>query len=357
VTAIFAELPWIYLEAPAAALTARYGSPTLTAPRYDIEATRDRIQIESVADASWGEARARTADENAAAAAPPLPTVGASLDTSLFHFVRSVPAGGGGLVAIALDAPVLAHSAGPARHFADLRVVDASDRQIPYIVEQVPEPLSLDLVVEKASPLIPLPPARSGRSVYRVTYPAAGLPPTRLVLTTSARVFTRGVSVGQQREPDNRRRRDPWFDTLASARWVHADQDKPAMPLTLSVPPLQEAALFIVVDEGDNAPLPIDTARVLLPSYRVRLFRENNAMLRVAYGRTDLGRPQYDLALLAPQLLGTPAADVVLEAERPIVAGTTTAAILSPRLFWAALTIAVVVLIGLIARLLQKDSA
>jgi hypothetical protein len=192
--------------------------------------------------------------------------------------------------------------------------------------------------------------------VYRVTYPVGGLPPTRLVLTTTARVFTRGVSVGQQREPDNRRRRDPWFDTLASARWVHADQDRPAMPLTLSVPPLQDTALFIVVDEGDNTPLPINTARVLLPSYRVRLFRDNGSTLRVAYGRSDLGRPQYDLALLAPQVLGTPAVDVALEAERPIAPGAT-AAMLSPRLFWAALTIAVVVLLGLIARLLQKDSA
>jgi hypothetical protein len=161
----------------------------------------------------------------------------------------------------------------------------------------------------------------------------------------------------QEREPDNRRRRDRWFDTLASARWIHADQDKPAMPLMLSLPALQETALFIVVDEGDNTPLPINTARVLLPSYRVRLFRENGSTLRVAYGRTDLGKPQYDLALLAPQVLGTPATDVALEAERPIAAGATAASILSPRVFWAALAIAVVVLLGLIARLLQKDSA
>jgi hypothetical protein len=318
---------------------------------------REQIHIESFADASWGEARLRTAEENAAAAAP-LPTVGASLDTSLFRYVRTVAAGGAGLVAVALDAPVLAHSAGAARQFADLRVVDAGDRQVPYIVEQAPEPLSLDLAAEKVStPPKTLPPAQSARNVYRVTYPVAGLPATRLVLTTSARVFTRGVTLGQEREPDNRRRRDPWFETVAAARWVHADQDRPAPPLTMAVPPLQGTALFIVVDEGDNTPLPISTARVLLPSYRIRLFRDSGAALRVAYGRTDLGRPQYDLALLAPQVLGTPATDVTLDAERPLASAATTAAIVSPRVFWAVLTVAVVVLLGLIARLLQKESA
>ena len=114
--------------------------------------------------------------------------------------------------------------------------------------------------------------------------------------------------------------------------------------------------LLIIVDEGDNAPLPIESAHLLLPSYRIRLFRYANAALRVVYGRTDLSRPQYDLALLAPQLLGAPAADVALEAERPLPAATTTAALVTPRVFWTALTIAVIVLIALIVRLLGKPA-
>jgi hypothetical protein len=192
--------------------------------------------------------------------------------------------------------------------------------------------------------------------VYRVAYPVAGLPATRLVLTTSARVFRRAVTLGQEREPD-RRRRDRWFDLVATAQWVHADQDRPAMPLTLSVPPLQNRPLLIVIDEGDNTALPITGAQVLLPSFRLRLFRENGMALRVAYGRKDLARPQYDLALLAPQVLGTPAVDVSLQPESPAGPRSTTSAVVSPRLFWAALAIAVVVLLGLIARLLRAESA
>jgi len=200
-------------------------------------------------------------------------------------------------------------------------------------------------------------PARAGRSVYRVTLPVAGLPTARLVLTTTARVFERAVSVAQEREADAERRREPGIDMVATAQWIHADQDKPALPLTLSVPSVRRTELLVIVDDGDNAPLPIASARILLPSYRLRLFRGAGAHLRVAYGRADLARPQYDLALLAPQVLGAPAADVALEAERAAAASPTTAAFVSPRLFWGALAIAVVALLALIARLLKKEGA
>ena len=92
-----------------------------------------------------------------------------------------------------------------------------------------------------------------------------------------------------------------------------------------------------------------------MASYRLRLFRGANARMRVAYGRSDLSRPQYDLALLTPQVLGTPALDVVLDPEKPVEGTPPAAALLSPGLFWAALAIAVVVLLGLIVRLLRRE--
>ena len=364
-TAEFAPLPWIYLEAPAGAIAARYGNATLSAPRYDLQAVRDQIRIENVADAGWGEPRPRSADENAGAA-PPLPTVGASLDTSLFRYVRGVAPGNAGLLAVALDAPALAHSAGPDGGFSDLRVVDSADRQIPYIVEQAAEPLAIDVGVEKIAPPKSLGAVRGNRSVYRVPYPVAGLPASRLVLSTPSRVFDRHVTVAQERQPDQIHR-DPWVERIADVSWTHADNERPATPIAIGiprrvVPPVRagesappEPPLLLIVDEGDNTPLPIDKPHVLLPAYRVRLYREPNARLRVAYGRTDLSRPQYDLALLAPQLLGAVAIDAALEAERSTEAATSTAAFVSPRLFWGALTIAVVVLLALIGRLLRRE--
>jgi hypothetical protein len=220
------------------------------------------------------------------------------------------------------------------------------------------EPLSPDVVLEKQAKLpASLGPAKAGRTVYRVTYPMAGLPESRLVLSTPARVFDRGVSVVEEREPDQQRRRDPWTDMIAATRWIHADQNRAATPLTIPVRPLHGTDLFVLVDEGDNAPLALEAGRLLLPAYRIRFFRDAVSPLRVAYGRTDLDRPKYDLALLAPQVLGTPAADVVLDAEPKAADVTTTAGLVSPRLFWGALVMAIVVLLGLIARLLKKPAA
>jgi hypothetical protein len=356
VQAIFADLPWIYFESDGTALSARYGNPALGPPRYDLEAVRDTLRIDAVADASWGEPRARSADETPAGVAPPLPTVGASLDPALFRYLRSIPPGDAGLMALPLDAAVLAHSAGAAAGFADVRVVDASARQVPYLVERAAEPLSIDLRLERLSQ-VPgwLNAGPSKPSVYRVPWPFERLPSPRLVLTTSARVFQRSLTVGIERQPDSRHR-DPWFETLAQAGWVHADQDRPASALTMPLPSVDAKELLVIVEEGDNTPLPIAAARVLLPAYRLRFFREQGAALRLAYGRPDLAPPRYDLALLAPQLLGVAVTEVAAVGEGAQAAGAVTPDLVSPRLFWGFLAVAVLVLVALIVRLLKKET-
>src|SRR5205807_7887992 len=105
----------------------------------------------SVPDASWGDARARTSDENAAASGGQLPVVGSSIDASLFKYLRPIPAPRESLIAVPLDAAALAHSAGPSARFADVRVIDAEGRQILYLVERASEPLSIDLTLERLS--------------------------------------------------------------------------------------------------------------------------------------------------------------------------------------------------------------
>ena len=356
VKAVFAMLPWMYFEAPARSLVARYGNGTLQPPRYDLEAVRDKLHIDAVPAAIWGEARARTADENPAAAAPPLPTVGASVDPAQFRYQRPIAGGNAGLVAVPLDAAVLAHSGGPSTRFADVRVVDSENRQIPYLVERASEPLSIDLALERAAETPrPLAQRKPAPSVYRIAWPFDRLPSTRLVLTTSARVFQRPIVVGVEREPDQGHR-DPWIQSLASTTWVHADQDRPAPPLTMAVPAQKIATLLVMVDEGDNSPLPLTGAQLLLPAYRVRFFRAANTTLRLAYGRTDLDQPRYDLALLAPQLLGATAIDAAAGAEeRASGAALSAGELVSPRVFWAILGVAVIVLLALIVRLVRRE--
>ena len=85
--------------------------------------------------------------------------------------------------------------------------------------------------------------------------------------------------------------------------------------MTLAVPQVDATDLWLTVDEGDNAPLPITAVRLLLPSYRLRFYRPAGSTLRLVYGRTDLGAPQYDLALLAPHVMGAEAREVTPRPE------------------------------------------
>jgi Protein of unknown function (DUF3999) len=351
VTAVFAELPWIYFESSANTVIARYGNPSLQAPRYDLEAVRQTLSIANTMDAAWGEPRLRTAAESVSSAVPALPTVGSALDPATFRYVRPLPSGEPGLVTIPLDAAVLAHS--EAVVFSDVRVLDASNRQVPYLVERVSEPLSLDVTIEPVTTRPASLPADRTLSVYRVRLPLERLPSARLVLTTPARVFTRRVSVGVEHGP-NRRQRRPWFETIASSDWAHADQESAAPALTMAVRPLDGRELLVTVDEGDNSPLPFASARLLLPSYRLRLFRDRGAALRLAYGRDDLSPPQYDLALIAPQLTGAAALEV-MPAPEETTTPESPSTLMSPQIFWGVLIIAVLVLVTLVVRLVRKS--
>ncbi len=356
VTAVFTELPWIYFEAPAGQTIARYGNPSASRPVYDLEAIRDSVDIAAVKDASWGEVRPIVERDHTAPATPaPLPVTGSIVDADLFAFRRTIPDGPAGLAALVLDAGALAHSRGPGPRFSDVRILDASNRQIPYIVERRDEPIAIQLSPESAEPKVTQhgSAARPNRSNYRLRLPYANLPSSRLVIETSARVFQRVIQLAVERAPD-RRRRDAWLEPIAATPWAHVDSDEAAPPLVLPVGPVDATELWLSVDEGDNSALPITGVRLLLPSYRLRFYRPARSALRLVYGRSDLPAPQYDLALLAPQVMGVEARETTAAAE----SGSTAAAahvLISPRGFWVFLSLAVLVLIGLIVRLTRKN--
>jgi hypothetical protein len=270
---------------------------------------------------------------------------GASIDRQSFRYERSIPLGTAGLTTLPLDAATLAHGS-----LNDVRIATDDGHQVPFLVERLDEPLAVTLPA-----LARLTSGRdaSTRSRYRVTLPYAGLPSSRLVLHTDARVFDRHVSIEMlpSAEDDPRARAGPV--TLATTQWRHTDPELSAPALTIELPPLRVRELSLVIDEGDNAPLPLRDGTLLLPAYRLRFFRDGRTPLTLLYGRSDIGAPRYDLALLAPRLLGAPAQDAVAGAEKETtnVTGVTPTVV-----FWCALALAVLALLILIARLLRPSS-
>jgi hypothetical protein len=354
VSAELAVLPWIYFES-AAPVVAHYGDHALKPPMYDLEAARPSIRIEQVPEAQW-------AARSEAATAPPgaspvedTTRTGAPLDASAFRYSRAIGDSAADLLALPLDAAALAHSTGPAGQFSDVRIVDDRGRQIPWLIERRPEPLPVPLEAKPAKSEVPelQTGAHGNRSVYRIVLPYRRLPDATLVLHTTARLFRRDVILGVER-PADRRHRDPWLERLANQSWVHVDQTTPAPALSLRFPTGDAATeATLVVDEGDNSRVPIDSVQLLLPSYRLRFFRPASAA-RLIYGRDDLAPPTYDLVLLAPRVLGGAAADVAMSAE-PATHTADPHRLISPWMFWSVLGAAVVVLLGLLAALLKKS--
>jgi hypothetical protein len=350
----FAELPWIYFEAAGGPLLAQYGRAGATAPKYDLEAVRSSVRLADVPEARWGEPRAAS-EVTSPPPQPPLAETGATIDPAGFRHQRAIPIEATGLFALQLDAAALAHSKGPESKFADVRIADGSARQVPYLLERRDEPIAIDLPLRAAPSAAPSLRSEPGhhRSVYAVSLPYPGLPSARLVLQTSERVFRRSVQIVRER-PADRRHRDAWVEVLASAVWQHADAGSEAPALLLPVARGDATQLLVVVDEGDNRPLALSGARLLLPSWRLR-FHSAGGPLRLLYGQDGLQPPRYDIELLAPQVMGAEAAEVaaaeetIVEARRPTL--------ITPTAFYVALAAAVLVLLGVIVRLVTSTEA
>ena len=230
ITAVAAELPFVFFQAAVPeTVSARYGVPSLAAPRYDLEALRDSVAALHLVAAHWGDtARLQPA---AASAGNGIPTGGAPVEVSTFRWTRGILDTMPGLAVLHLDAAVLAHS-----RLSDIRIADPAGKQVPYLLERLDGPLT-----DSLPPLEPLPRADTtarerALSRYRVRLPFDSLGDARLVLRTSARVFRRRVRI-EVPAPRDPRRAAMGDITVASADWVHADADTPAPALTFEIPP------------------------------------------------------------------------------------------------------------------------
>jgi hypothetical protein len=277
---------------------------------------------------------------------------GASIDRRSFRYQRRIPAGEPGVATLRLDLAAVTHS-----RIADLRIVTSEGFQVPYLLEGDPSPLRVDLPVP--SPVTDPEAAndvsqRGGRhrSVYALALPLKSMPACSLHLETRERVFEREVSV-LAKEEDARKRDAGRWQTRAWGTWRHTDPDSPAAPLVLDLPSVATTDARLVVDEGDNRPLPLDRAWLDMRTARLRFVREGSQELRLMYGRADLGPPRYDLALIEPRLRAENAVEVTAEPETDVEGPATDRA---TTIFWAALIAAVVVLVIVLARLLRlKD--
>ena len=275
-----------------------------------------------------------------ASAVEPSLAPGAQIDRASFRVVRPIPKAPAGLVVLILDPDVIGNSC----DLADVRIVTADNRQVPYLVEKRDKPLEWPANLAD----IDAPP---GTSVYRAKWPWAALPcDSRLVLRTYTRVFERTVELRRAGEP--RRGRAP--EVLASQVWRATDPEKPPPALTFDVAGDGRDGFEVVVNDGDNARLRLVDAQLLIPSTALR-FHHPGSELFLLYGNDPLMPPRYDLELLAPRLKAQPARELELPPIEPWIEeeGDQSAR----KYFWIAIGVVAVVLLVLLAKLLGPKSS
>jgi len=337
IDARLAPLPWIWFEsADGSPVTASYGDPQLTAPRYDLEASRSAIAKSAPPLAHW-EGTSHAAPNAGAETTTMASFRGATVERKDFRYARAIPSAPAGATRLALDADVLSRS----HSVADVRIVDAKDQQIPYIAEYSASPLTIALKVPERA-------ADGKSSRYTFDLPYDTLPDgSRIVFTTNAHVFERAVTL--RRAADERHGREA--SAIDNATWSSNQPDVAPPQLVFGLPHVKRIEL--VVDEGDNAPLPITSAVVEIPAVALRFYNPGTP-LTLLYGNARASAPQYDLALLAPRVLGEPARDLTLGAIGSAAAEESS---LDAKIFWIALALATLILLAILARLVRSRGA
>jgi hypothetical protein len=159
-------------------------------------------------------------------------------------------------------------------------------------------------------------------------------------------------------EPTNQRG-DRYRRQLGRATWVQTpDRASPLLTMELQGAPITDT-LYLETDNGDNPPLQLSDFEFGYPVVRLLFSSGPGADLFLYYGNPAVAAPEYDLSLVAEQLIAGDKATAYLgEAERLRTASWGQNQILGKAgiLFWGVLVLVVVGLLILIARLVPKSS-
>jgi len=183
----------------------------------------------------------------------------------------------------------------------DLRI-ECLGRQVPYIGFASAEPRLLYFDADA----VPAREPGSNTSVLSVDLPAEDLPLAQLELVSGAAPFNRRVTVAIRlpaARPGVQPRRT--VDVLFDDVWT-CPEGRAACWLSVSLRPNITTDLEITFHDGDNAPLASMQLRIWRGAQAVR-FVWPGAPVTLLSGNPDLGRPEYDLLVLAPEIELRPA--------------------------------------------------
>jgi len=138
---------------------------------------------------------------------------------------------------------------------------------------------------------------------------------------------------------------------LGSAHWVKT-ADEPRRPLRLSLARPTQSTIALHIAYDDNAPLGVAAVAAEVALRRMDFVFAPADHLMLLTGNTRAEAPHFDLALVAEQVLGSPAeaAQLGMAQEQPAVPHET------PRWFWVFVLAAALLLVFVLARVLRQET-
>lgn len=321
------------------------GNPRCDAPRYDVAGLTDRLK-DAAPTALAPSTLAANPAYRPAEALREIGDTGTALDTAAWRYRAAVRTARPGVQQLELGPDALSHADPSLR---DVRLVRGGVQR-PYLMERTSRERAIAPTVAAERD-----PNRPAISRWRLTLPRERLPVITLACRSRTPLFRRRVCV-YERVKD--RRGEAHERRLGAADWVRVPPATDApLEVRLDSPPLTDT-LFLETDNGDNPPIALDEFTLSYPVTRLLFRAPAEGATYLYYGNRRAESPRYDLSLIAPRLLAEERAVASTGAEEELrrsapgelfsLSGT------KGVLFWAALSLAVVALLAVIARLLPK---
>jgi hypothetical protein len=309
-----------------------YGAEDGALPAYDLDAALDGGAPPTFAPAKLG----AVIDNGASGPALPAVVRGSTLDRSGWKNEHPILLPPRGPIAY-LDVD---RGSGPVD---DLRIVDGAGRQVPYIVEREARHARFPLTHRVE---------RKGKETHVLL---DGLSAEKALQAIELEIaapeyFSRQITV-YERTTDDRGATPPRI--IGSMRLVKT-AEAPASRFRVPVALPEHPNLEIVVDDGDNAPLVVQTATAEVGRRRLNFVFEAGDDLKLLSGNDQVPVPSYDLALVAARVLASPAEAATLGEARTIAKTPRPPA---PGWFWIFVFAAAVILFVALGRTLTGTPA
>jgi hypothetical protein len=274
-----------------------YGSETARVRDYDLaKLTGSLAKLSTLLPATLGPKEANPRYHKPQPL-PAVPTTGSPLETTSFRMQRPVLMSDGVELYSLLLSPIDLAFLRP--DLGDLRVVDASNQQVPYVL--VPH----DLETRTELRISAEPSAATDKiSRYRLSLLHQGqsqlVPMDALELTVSSSFYRRSVRVREAKSEAT-----PYANVLCSATILRlSEEDAGLHRLPLPGHPVKE--LILEVDNGDNPALDIPQVLGVVTVPRVIYKGDAQNSYRLLLGNPSVGSPSYDLASLSQVLVEYP---------------------------------------------------